>query len=92
MKATYLGNFPLICGPEIWPAIIPVYTITLPIMIGNDFILPVFTRLADRLRGRSKTQFERHVQTLPETVNLTDSLLYILYSSLLHWVHLKSDS
>lgn len=55
MKIAYLGNFPLFFRPQMWPAVVPVYTVTLPIMIGLYFFPPAFTQFTGRLRVAEST-------------------------------------
>lgn len=49
-----LGNFPLFCGPEMWPAVVPVYIVSPPIMFGLNFFLPAITQFAERLLNRAR--------------------------------------
>lgn len=67
MKVTYLGNFPLFCGPEMWPAVVPVYTVFPPIIVGLNFFLPAFTQFTERLWVAAKHSLRdryRHSQNL----------------------------
>lgn len=67
MNVTYLGNFPLFSGPEMWPAVFPVYSVSPPIIVGLNFFLPAFTQFTERLWLAAKHSLRdryRHSQNL----------------------------